>query len=87
MLFPPERAAYQVVGGSGKLALCRSCAVHVIKSLAARFVMFDPSATRDLMNFFASEVVKKRSAKKRRRPSKQVIDVVVPPQLDRKKAP
>lgn len=85
-LVPPERAEYQVVGASGTLALCRNCAIHSIKALAARFVLFDPSATRDLMDFFAAEAVKKRpAAKKKRRPSKGIIDVVVPLLLEGKK--
>jgi len=50
-----DPAEYQIVGASGTIALCRTCAIHSIKSLAARFVMFDPSATRDLMDFFAAE--------------------------------
>ena len=79
LVVPPERAAYQIVGASGTIALCRDCAIHSIKSLAARFVMFDPSATRDLMDFFAAKAAKKRpTAKKKRRPSKRVIDVGVP---------
>ena len=83
LIVPPERAAYQVVGASGTFALCRDCAIHSIKSLAARFVMFDPSATRDLMDFFATEAKKRPAPKKK--PSKSVIDVVVPLLLEGKK--
>jgi hypothetical protein len=92
LLVPPERAEYQVVGASGTIALCRNCAIHSIKSLAARFMMFDPSATRDLMSFFAAEAAKKRPTMKKRpmtkkkRP-KSVIDVVVPHLLEGKKSP
>jgi hypothetical protein len=77
----PERAEYQVVGVSGTIALCRNCSIHAIKSLAARFVLFDPSATRDLMSFFSVEAGKRRpdrkksSLGKRRSPTKRVIDV------------
>lgn len=83
LVVPPERAAYQVVGASGTMALCRDCAIHAIKSLAARFMMFDSRATRDLMDFFAAEA-KKRPAAKKKRP-KSVIDVVVPLLLEGKK--
>lgn len=72
----PERATYQVVGASGTIALCRDCAIHTIKSLAARFMMFDPSATRDLMSFFAAEASKKRPAARKRRAPKGIIDVI-----------
>jgi len=82
----PERAEYQVVGASGTLALCRDCAIHAIKSLAARFMLFDPSATRDLMSFFAAEAGKKRpAARKKRRAPKRVIDVAAPLLLEEKK--
>ena len=91
LIVPPERAEYQIVGASGTIALCRRCAIHSIKSLAARFVMFDPSATRDLMDFFAAEAAKKATkrpaAKKKRRSSKSVIDVVAPLLLEGKKSP
>jgi hypothetical protein len=89
LVVTPERAEYQIVGASGTLALCRNCAIHSIKSLAARFVMFDPSATRDLMDFFSAQAAKKRPAgKKKRRPPKGILDVVVPLLLEgRKKSP
>lgn len=89
LVVPPERAEYQIVGASNTIALCRNCAIHSIKSLAARFVMFDPSATRDLMDFFAAETAKKRPAvRKKRQPPKSIIDVVVPLLLEgRKKSP
>jgi hypothetical protein len=80
---PPARAEYQVVGASGTMALCRDCAIHSIKSLAARFMMFDPRATRDLMDFFAAEA-KRRPVAKKKRP-KSIIDVVVPLLLEGKK--
>jgi len=69
---------YRLVGASGTIAFCRDCAVHSIKSLAARFMMFDPSATRDLMSFFAAEAPKKRPAGRKRRTPRRlaVIDVV-----------
>jgi len=77
---PPRSAEYKIVGASATIALCRDCAIHSIKSLAARFVMFDPRATRDLMDFFAADAAKKRP---RRRPAAKkrgkragVIDVV-----------
>jgi hypothetical protein len=86
LITPPERAEYQIIGASGTIALCRNCAIHSIKSLAARFALFDPSATRDLMDFFAAEATKKRpAAKKKRRPPKGIIDVVVPLLLEGKK--
>ena len=74
----PEPAEYQLVGASGTIDLCRRCVLHSIKSFAARFMMFDRSATRDLMDFFAATAPKKRPApKKRRQPSKKnVIDTV-----------
>lgn len=80
---PPVRAEYQVVGASGTLALCRNCAIHAIKSLAARFMLFDPSATRDLMSFFAAEATKKKrpAARKKRSTPKRVIDVATTPLL------
>ena len=65
LVVPPERSEYQIVGASGTIALCRDCAIHSIKSLAARFMMFDPRATRDLMDFFAAEA-KKRPARRQR---------------------
>jgi hypothetical protein len=86
-ILPPKRAEYQIVGSSSTLALCRDCAIHSIKSLAARFMMFDPSATRELMDFFAAEATKKRpTARKKsssgqsvkRRAPKRVIDVDAP---------
>lgn len=85
----PESAEYQVVGASGTIALCRACAIHAIKSLAARFVLFDPNATRELMSFFAVEANKKRpAARKKRRDPKRVIDVAAPLLLEgRKKSP
>jgi hypothetical protein len=89
LIVPPERAEYQVIGASGTIALCRRCAIHSIKSLAARFALFDPSATRDLMDFFAAEATKtkKRPApKKKRRPAKGVVDVVLPLLLEGKKS-
>lgn len=87
VLAPPERAEYQIVGASGTLALCRDCAIHSIKSLAARFMLFDPSATRDLMSFFAAEAKKQPAPKKKRRP-KDVINGVVSRLLEeRKKSP
>jgi hypothetical protein len=73
-----DPAEYQIVGASGTIALCRTCAIHSIKSLAARFVMFDPSATRDLMDFFAAEATKKRSTsgkKSKAAKAPKVIDV------------
>jgi len=85
-MLPPKRTKYQVVGASGTLALCRDCAIHAIKSLAARFMLFDPSATRDLMSFFAAEATKKRpAARKKRRAPKRVIDVAAPLLLEEKK--
>lgn len=79
-------AEYQIVGASGTIALCRNCALHSIKSLAARFMLFDRSATRDLMDFFAAEMTKKRPPTgKRRRAPKSVIDVIVPLLLEGKK--
>ena len=80
----PERAEYQVVGASGTIALCRACAIHSIKSLAARFMLFDASATRDLMSFFAAEAGSKKrpAAARKKRPSpKGVIDVAAAPLL------
>jgi len=78
-ILPPKRAEYQIVGASGTIAFCRDCAIHSIKSLAARFVMLDPSATRDLMDFFATEAAKKQPvAKKKRQPPKKLIDLVLP---------
>ena len=73
----PTRAEYRLVGASGDIALCRNCAIHSIKSLAARFVLFDPSATRDLMDFFAAEAGKKKRPTRKKR-SKAVIDVPGP---------
>lgn len=73
----PERAEYRVVGASGTLDLCRRCAIHSIKSLAARFVMFDPSATRDLMDFFAAEAAKKAPTGPRKRRAQKTLDVAV----------
>ncbi len=70
-------AEYRIVGSSGAIALCRDCAIHSIKSLAARFVLFDPSATRDLMDFFAAEASKKRPAARRKGHAPKVIDVPV----------
>jgi hypothetical protein len=72
----PDRAEYQIVGASGTIDLCRRCAIHSIKSLAARFVMFDPSATRDLMDFFAAEAPKKRPAARRKRRASKVLEVI-----------
>lgn len=72
-----RHAEYKVIGASGTLALCRDCAIHSIKSLAARFVLFDLSATRDLMDFFSADAAKRPAAKKKRRQLKalKVIDV------------
>jgi hypothetical protein len=83
----PERAEYQVVGASGTIALCRSCAIHSIKSLAARFVLFDPSATRELMSFFAVEAAKKKrpSPRRKRTSPERVIDVAAQLLLEGKK--
>lgn len=78
LVVPPDRAEYKIVGASGTIAFCRRCAIHSIKSLAARFVMFEPSATRDLMDFFAAEATTKRpAARKKSRSIKapEVIDV------------
>jgi hypothetical protein len=48
-------------------------------------MLFDRSATRDLMDFFAAEGAKKRASSGRsRRGSKSVIDVVVPLLLEGK---
>lgn len=88
----PEPADYQLVGASGTIDLCRRCVLHSIKSFAARFMMFDPRATRDLMDFFAANASKKRPAKKqpvakkRRQSSKKVIDAVTPLLLEEKKS-
>lgn len=82
---PPERAEYQIVGASDTIALCRTCAIHSIKSLAARFMMFDPSATRDLMDFFAAAAKKSPAATAKKKRSKNVIDVVEQRLLEGKK--
>jgi len=73
----PTQAEYRLVGASGTIALCRDCAIHSIKSLAARFMLFDPIATRDLMDFFAAEAAKRPASRKKRRSAKalKVIDV------------
>jgi hypothetical protein len=84
--FVPARAEYQIVGASGTIVFCRDCAIHAVKSLAARFVLFDPRATRDLMDFFAAEATKKRPATRRKKTAvKRVINVAPPVLLERKK--
>jgi hypothetical protein len=86
----PTRAEYRLVGASGTIALCRDCAIHSIKSLAARFMLFDPRATRDLMDFFAAEAPKKRPAARRKRSAPKVskaIDVIGVPVVKRLTAP
>jgi hypothetical protein len=85
LTLPPERAEYQIVGASDTLALCRNCAIHSIKSLAARFMMFDPSATRDLMDFFAAAAKKSPAAAAKKKRTKNVIDVVEQRLLEGKK--
>ena len=84
----PAPAEYQLVGASGTIDLCRRCVLHSIKSFAARFMMFDRSATRDLMDFFAANATKKQpTTKKRRQPyKKNVIDAVTPLLLEEKKS-
>jgi hypothetical protein len=74
----PRSAAYRVLGASGAIALCRDCALGSIKSLAARFMLYDPRATADLMDFFAAEATKKRRPTRStpRKKRGKVIDVL-----------
>lgn len=61
-----ELAVLRVVGASGGMHLCTSCARDVVKSIAARFVLHDRRSTRDLMDFFAAEARKKPTRRRRR---------------------
>ena len=64
----PVPARYRIVSTAYGVDLCTACAVSMIKSLAARFAMYERSATRDLMDFFAVNI--RLPPKKRRRRKK-----------------
>ena len=62
----PVRARYRVVGASGDIDLCLRCAVNVVKSISARFMMYDRRADHELRDFFAVAVKTTKTAKKRK---------------------
>ena len=62
-----EPAAMRVIGTSGGMNLCTRCARDVIKSIAARFMLYDRRSSHDLLDFFAVEA--NRPAPRKPRPA------------------
>lgn len=68
-LLQVNSSVLRVIGASGGMNLCTRCARDVVKSIAARFVLFDGQSTRDLMSFFAVTTKKKPKSPRQRRPT------------------
>jgi hypothetical protein len=77
-----EPSAMRVIGTSSGMNLCTRCARDVIKSIAARFMLYDPRSSHDLMDFFAVEA--STPAPQRPRPARRLappdgqVDVLPP---------
>lgn len=78
-LVRPVPAAYRIVGVAFELDLCSTCCENLVKSIAARFMLYDGKRSRELMRFFAVDLPKPR--RKRRPRRKPVIDVIETKQL------
>jgi len=55
-----DPADLRVIGTSGGMNLCTRCARDVIKSIAARFMLYDRRSSHDLLDFFAIEAIEAR---------------------------
>lgn len=71
----PVPAAYRIISTAYGVDLCTACAVNMIKSLAARFAMYERSATRDLMDFFAVNIRLPKKPRARRKLPKLIASV------------